>query len=631
MNRIGRMHAALLLGLAALIVVSIARAQAPSAARPQQSGFNQIPANANADEAHPQGTNLGIYRFTERCASCHDTAKDGAPERYALTQYTPEQILASMTTGKMAPYAKGLKEIDMKVVAVYAGGRPLGSSDSGDASRMKNQCSAKPPLPDPFRPGSWNGFGVDATNSRFQPAAGLTAAQVPNLKLKWAFGFPMGNSAYDQPTVAGGRVFIGSDTGFVYSIDAASGCVYWSFRAKAGVRTAISIGRGTQASAPYLAYFGDIKATVYAVNAQTGQEVWSQRPDRHPVARITGAPKLEEGRLYVPVASLEESGGGYPTYPCCTFRGSVVAYDAQTGKQIWKAYTIAEEPRPVKKTSKGTQLLGPAGAGIWSTPAIDLKRRVLFVGTGNAYTEPAADTSDAVVAFNIDTGKRVWSRQLMSQDAYVRDCRPAPGIERSETCPDDAGPDMDFGSAPMLRTLPDGRTLVVIGQKSGDAWALDPDKGSVVWHLMVGRGLNNGGGGMQWGTAADERLAYFPVTGRGGGNPIGMAAVKLNSGELAWRAAPPMGSSTPAAVVPGVIFSGASSGTMFAYDTETGRAIWQFDTAKEFRAVNGVQANGGTFNGAGPVVAGGMLFVPSGYSELGGGTRGNVLLAFGVE
>jgi polyvinyl alcohol dehydrogenase (cytochrome) len=609
----------------------IASAQTPATPSAPPASFTPIPADANSDFAHPQGTNLAIYRFTEHCANCHDTAKNGAPERYALTNYSPEQILASMVNGKMAPYAKGLSDIEMEVVAVYAGGRPLGSAEAGDVSHMMNRCVSKPLAHDPFQAGSWNGWGFDSSNSRFQPAAGISAEQVPTLKLKWAFGFPMGNSAYGQPTVVGGRVFVGADTGFVYSLDTASGCVHWSFRAKAGVRTAITIGRGNASTAPYLAYFGDIKGTVYAVNTETGAEVWSQRADRHPVARITGAPKLEEGRLYVPVASLEESGGGYSTYPCCTFRGSVVAYDAVTGKQIWKSYAIAEEARPLKKTSKGTQLWGPAGAGIWSTPAIDLKRRALYVGTGNAYTEPAADTSDAVMAFDLDTGKRLWSRQVMSRDAYVRDCRPPLGTPRSETCPDDAGPDMDFGSAPMLRTLPDGRELIVIGQKSGDAWALDPDKeGAVVWHRMVGKGLNNGGGGMQWGTASDNDLAYFPVTLREG-DPIGMAALKLATGEMAWRAVPPVGSSSPATVIPGVIFSGASTGTLYAYSTTDGRIVWQYDTARAFPTVNGVEARGGTFNGSGPVVAGGMLFVPSGYSELGGGTRGNVLLAFGVE
>src|SRR5580704_12940507 len=345
---------------------------------------------------------------------------------------------------------------------------------------MPNQCAAKPPMPDLSKAPTWNGWGYDSGNTRFQPAPGLTAEQVPALKLKWAFGFPNANSAYGQPTVVGGRVFVGADTGFVYSLDAASGCVYWSFKANAGVRTSVSIGPGASPTR-YLAYFGDIKGNVYAVNADSGVQVWTERADKQPVARITGAPKLEGGRLYVPLASLEESGGGNPNYPCCTFRGGVVAYDAKTGEQIWKSYTIPEEPRPLKETSKGTQLWGPAGAGVWSSPAIDLKRRVVYVATGNGYTEPAADASDADVAFNLDTGKRLWVSQVMSKDSYVRNCpgkyRPnVPTANKSETCPDDLGPDMDFGNAPILRALPDGRTLIFIGQKDCHAWALDPDK-----------------------------------------------------------------------------------------------------------------------------------------------------------
>ena len=396
--------------------------------------------NPNQDLAHAQGTNLGIYTFSGRCGTCHDTGKGGAPDRYTLNRHTPEEILESMTTGSMAPYAKGLTELQMRVIAVYVGGRPFGSTKEGEASAMKNQCSVNRPLTDPFKTGTWNGWGFDSTNSRFQSAPGLTAAQVPDLKLKWAFGFPNGNSAYAQPTVVGGKVFVGADTGFVYSLDAPSGCVNWSFRANAGVRTAVSIGPGADASAKYFAYFGDIKGNVYAVNADTGAQVWTQRADKHPIARITGAPKLEGNRLYVPVASLEESGGGNPNYQCCTFRGSVVAYDAHTGKQIWKAYTVAEEAKPLKKTSIGTQLWGPAGAGVWSSPAIDLKRRAVYVATGNSYTEPAVDTSDAIVAFDLDTGKRLWVNQVMANDSYVRDCpghyRPnVPTANKSENAP----------------------------------------------------------------------------------------------------------------------------------------------------------------------------------------------------
>jgi polyvinyl alcohol dehydrogenase (cytochrome) len=420
----------------------------------------------------------------------------------------------------------------------------------------------------------------------------------------------------------------------VYSLEAADGCIYWSFRANAGVRTSVVVGPGNVRNR-FLAYFGDVKGNVYAVNAETGAQVWKDRTDPHPIARVVGTPVLAGGRLYVPVSSLEESGAGNPVYPCCTFRGGVVAYDAVSGKRQWKSYTITQEPIPLKKTSKGTQLWGPAGASVWSSPAIDLNRRAVYVATGNAYTDPAADASDAVVAFDLDTGRRLWTRQVMGIDSYVRDCpgkyRPnVPAENKSETCPDTLGPDMDFGNAPILRALADGRTLIVVGQKDGHAWALDADKqGAVVWSPQLGPGLDNGGGGMMWGSAADDRQAYFPVT-RGGPN-LGVAALKLGTGELAWRATPPEGGGAPVTVIPGLVFFGSGTGTVYAYSTEDGHAVWQFNTRREFETVNGVPATGGNINGAGPVVAGGMLFVPSGYSDLGAGAHGNVLLAFGVK
>ncbi len=583
------------------------------------------------DPEHAQNTARAIYLFAERCGSCHDTARNAAPDRYTLNAHTPEEILATLNTGSMTQFAKGLTDMEVRYIAVYLGGRPMGAAAAGDVRAMKNACPARP-LGDTDTSGGWNGWGPDQGNSRFQPNPGLTAAQVPGLKLKWAFGFPNGNSAYGQPAVVAGRVFAGSDTGFVYSLDAATGCVYWSYRAKAGVRTAITVtpaGKSSARGAKTLAYFGDVKGNVYAVNAETGAGVWMQRADRHPIARILGAPKLEGGRLYVPVASLEESSGGNPLYPCCTFRGSVVAFDAASGQQIWKTYTIAEEPKPVKKTSLGTQLWGPAGVGIWSTPAIDTKRNVLYVGTGNGYTAPVPATSDAVLAIDLDTGKLRWSRQLLANDASVSNCRPRDGVAKSETCPEEEGPDYDFGNPPMIRTLADGRTLIVIGQKSGDAWALDPGKqGEIVWHRKVGP---SEGGGMLWGSAADNEQAYFPVTSRQRTEPTGLAAVKLTTGELVWHASPAAGSAAPDAVIPGVVFSGANNGTMYAYSTADGHMLWQFDTNKDFPTVNGVAAKGGSLNGSGPVVSGGMLFVPSGYADLGGGIRGNVLLAFTAQ
>jgi len=589
------------------------------------------PPRPTEDLAHPQNTNLGISTFTARCAVCHDTGKDGATDRYALNRFTPEQVLASLTTGAMAPHARGLSEFEKRVVAVYVGGRPFGSAGAGDAAAMRNRCEARHAF-EPSRDADWNGWGVDGGNTRYQPRPGLAAADVPKLRLQWAFGFPEGNSAYGQPTVSGGRVFVGADTGFVYALDAATGCVYWSFRAGAGVRTAVTIGKGDDSAHRHLAYFGDVKANVYAVDAETGMKVWSDRVDTHPVARVTGAPTLADGRLFVPISSLEESGAGQPNYPCCSFRGGVATYDAATGRRFWTGYTIAEKATPLRQTSMGTQLFGPAGAGVWSSPTVDTKRRVVYVATGNGYTEPAASGSDAVVAFDLETGRRVWTRQVMAADAYVRDCpgkyRPqVPADNKSETCPDDLGPDMDFGNAPILRTLPNGRSLIVIGQKDGHAWALDPDReGAIIWSRQVGLGIDGGGGAIMWGSAADDRLAYFPLTRAA--RALGVAALRLDTGELAWRASPPEGGGAPVSVIPGVLFFGSTAGVIYAYSTDDGKALWQFDTARAFDTVNGVAARGGTINAAGPVVAGGMLFVASGYSELGNGVRGNVLLAF---
>jgi len=595
-------------------------------------------ARAQTDEK--PNTNESITLFEGRCAICHNGSNDRVPDRNSLSQRPPESILDALTTGSMVANAKGLTDRQMRLVSAYISGKPFGAAETGDAAKMKNRCAAEP-MAEPSQDSGWNGWGLDAANTRFQRNGGLTLDQVRNLKLKWAFGFPRGSSAYGQPSVVSGRVFVGSDTGYVYSLGASTGCVYWSFAAKAGVRTAISIGPGRAGSAKYIAYFGDVKGYVYAVNAETGALVWTQHADPHPLARITGAPKLEGERLYVPVSSLEESAGGNPKYECCTFRGSVVAYEAQTGKQIWKAYTISDPAKRLKKTAEGTQLWGPAGAAIWSSPAVDVQHHRLYVATSNSYTEPAVDTSDAVIAFDLDTGKRIWVRQATPKDSFVIGCG-ATVKNKSESCPEGLGPDVDFGNGPMLCTLPNGRRVLVVGQKSAVGYELDVNNGKILWQIRVGQG--SGLGGMQWGSAVDDKSAYFPVAdAKLGADAGGLSAVDLTSGKPVWHARPPVtncenfdancspAQSAPVTVIPGVVFSGTLAGTMLAFSTEEGKLLWQYNTSREFPTVNGVPARGGTLNGAGSVVAEGMLFVPSGYADLGRGIPGNVLLAFGVE
>jgi polyvinyl alcohol dehydrogenase (cytochrome) len=353
--------------------------------------------------------------FNNNCATCHKNTKssadqgllkeNNAPSTDTLASMTPEAIYAALTTGAMVQQAASLSNDEKRVLAEFFGGRPLGAADQGDAKNMTNHCASNPQVGNIAANASWTGWSADATNTRFQStkAAGLSADQAANLKLKWAFGLPAGVETYGQPTIAAGRLFIGDDNSFVYALDAATGCVYWSFQAEAQVRTAIAIGAVTgRGSTKFAAYFGDRKGNTYAVDAHNGELLWKINTEPRVLSHVTGSPVLHAGRVYVGIAGSEEVASGDPHYPCCTYRGNLSALDANTGKLIWKSYTIPDEPKPTKKNSLGIQLWGPAGASIWSTPTIDTKRKAIYVSTGNAFTEPAAKTSDAIVAFDMD-------------------------------------------------------------------------------------------------------------------------------------------------------------------------------------------------------------------------------------
>ncbi|MGD0907783.1 MAG: PQQ-binding-like beta-propeller repeat protein [Candidatus Acidiferrales bacterium] len=573
-------------------------------------------------------TSEGIRLFEMHCATCHGNPKSAvaAPDVLSLWKMTPEAIYAALDK---APHTtlQGPTDKDKREIAFNLGGRRVDVTRLTDAKLMPNKCSSNTPVGDIALKPSWNGWGNDISNARYQTAkaVGLTADQVPQLKLKWAFGFPGAEEVYGQPTVASGRVFLGVDTGAVYSIDAETGCVYWSFQADGGVRSAISYGpiKG-HGSAKYGVYFGDIRANVYMLDAATGNLLWKVKADDYPVARITGAPTLYEGRLYVPVSSLSERASGYSTiFPCCQFRGSVVALDANTGRTIWKTYTVQDPPKPWQKTSKGVQQYNSNGGAVWNAPTIDPKNHAIYIGTGDAYLPPAAKTTDAVMALDINTGKIMWSIQDTENDAWVAGCGPG---NPSENCIKDIGPDYDFGSSPILRTLPNGHRMLVAGQKSGMVWGHDPDReGTLVWKAQLVKKLALGM--ITFGGAADEQNAYFGVrTG-------GIAAVQLDTGEQKWFTpipTTPLGETAAITAIPGAVFSGGWDGTLRAFSTADGHLLWQFDTVRDFETVNHVPAKGGSFGAPGVTVAGGMLFAGSGYVFT-VGTPGNVLLAFSVQ
>ncbi len=465
--------------------------------------------------------------------------------------------------------------------------------------------------------------------------AGLPPDQMGRLKLKWAFGIPGAYTSPGQPTIAGGRLFFGSSIGKVYSVDAASGCVQWVFDAGAPVRTAITIG---MLGGRWAAYFGDTGtsgAHVFAVDATSGQLIWKATADESVYAHISGSPVLAAGRLYVPVTGDEDAHAGNPEFQCCWFRGSLVALDAVTGKSIWKSYTIAEPARPRDTNSRGVRRWGPSGAGIWSAPTIDMVRRAIYVGTGDSHSQPAADTSDAILAFDMDTGAMLWSRQKTRGDAWNVACETGDPAN----CPEGAGPDFDFGSPPILVELAGGRRALIAGQKSGVVYALDPDnRGEELWRAVVGQG--GFVGGIQSGPAVDRENVYVALSDvsspfsspsapgeswlrrfraefgwfctraaihiRSSDDGGGTFALSLESGRV-WYAgpqcdgAPGCRPAQPGAVtvIPGVAFSGSIDGHLRGYSTKDGKVIWTVGTARSYSTVNGVAGYGGSLAGAG--------------------------------
>ena len=576
--------------------------------------------------------------FAHACLSCHDGNDARAPGLDAMRGRAPQAIVDALTAGSMRYQGLALGGDERRAVAEYIAGRTLRGSVSG---ATLGRCSSRSALADPSTGPLWNGWGPTIENRHAAPAAlaGLTADEVPRLQLKWAFGFPDATSAWAQPAVAGGRLFVGSQNGTVYSLDAKTGCIAWTFTAHGGVRASVSIGpRGGSGRAGYAAYFSDQNGYAYAVDAANGTVLWSRKVDEHPLVRLTGAPVLHDGRLYVPTSSYEE-GGKPPGYACCTFRGAIVALDAKTGDEIWKAYTIPDRPTLIREYADGSQIWAPSGGAIWSAPTIDVKRGAIYAGVGNTYSGRPQPTTDAIVAFDLKTGAMRWTRQFPPGERDVFGCTPG-----ELNCGAKAGPDFDFGASPALVKSPSGRDLrdlIVVAQKSGVAYALDPDrKGQQVWRYRAGGG--SGLGGIQWGFAVDGAQAYFPVADIYEGVPGGLHAVTLATGKRAWFTPPPApvcgrpGRACSSAqfsavtVIPGIVFSPSNDGAVRAYSTKDGAIVWTYDANHEFKTLNGVRAKGGSMNGPAPVVAGGLVYVSSGYGAF-GLRPGNVLLAFGVE
>lgn len=612
-------------------------------------GITILAAGAIAASDPADASQSGEEIYASTCAHCHEGGVAKAPHKTFLSMMSADSIFNALETGVMQTQASSLSEQEKATVAEFLSGSTIGDMDKHLEAAKCNGDSREFDLTQP--PGT-HGWGFSRQNTRYIPGdvAQLPPQKVERLKLKWAFGFPGASRARSQPTVAMGAVFVGSQDGTVYALDRETGCVRWTFRASAEVRTPVIIESweaGSEPSSGPTAYFADLIARVYAVDAQTGELKWMIKADEHPNATITGAPVLYEGRLYVPISSLEVSAAAEPDYPCCSFRGSVVTLDAASGEQVWKSYTIAEKPSLVGKTRVGTPIYAPSGAPIWNSPLLDPERGLLYVGTGENYSSPANETSDALMAFRMSDGELQWVRQTTKGDAWNSACM----MPDNSNCPEENGPDVDFGAALIKVTLPSGKDLLLAGQKSGVVYGLDPDKGGeIVWQKKVGRGGIQGG--VHFGMAAGEGRLYVPISDMSDkeaenyawnipGKP-GIYALDPATGELLWEHRAPNicgdkkycepGISASITAIPGVVLAGHMDGQLKAYAAEDGKLLWKFATdEKTFATVNGVPASGGSFGGSsGAYVHGGMLFVNSGYGMY-YHRPGNVLLAFEPE
>jgi len=593
-----------------------------------------------AQAAEPSGEAV----YAKYCAACHDQVGARIPTHEALAKMSAARILRTLDFGLMMSIAYPIRRDEREAVAKF-----LGTGADDPAPPRSAFCAADKSIMSGAVRDSWTGWAPSQANTRFQAAegAGLAAADVGRLKLRWAYGFSGDVIAFAAPTVANGTLFVGSAGGVVQALDAQTGCIHWLYQASGPVRAAPAVvAEGKETSL----VFTDQNGGVYALDARTGTARWKKRIEDHEAVRLTASAAVHDGVAFIPAASWEETRSIDPAYQCCTFRGSVSAVRVRDGSVLWKTYLV-EPPKKTGATAAGTATFGPSGAGVWSTPTVDAARGLLYVTTGDNYSHPATSTSDAVVALSLKTGRIVWTRQTLPGDVYNSACG-----SRGANCPEENGPDHDFGASALLVRVPNGREVLIAGQKSGVVYALDPaSEGAVLWQTRVGKGGTNGG--VQWGMASDGRNVYASVSdvvrlqSVSGAAPIGdaqldpvqgggLTALDAQDGTKVWFAAgtpcnPPRPGCSPAqpgavTAIQGAVFSGSMDGHIRAFATADGRLLWDFDTQRSYETVNGVPTKGGSLDGGGAVIVGGMVLVSSGYPRF-GGAPGNVLLAFGVD
>ena len=562
--------------------------------------------------------------YTAKCGICHDLDDEKTPDRATLNNMGSARIEHALKNGRMQPYTVGMQDAEINAL-VQLLARPEGTiSDDG-------YCRDRPISTEVVL----THWGYDIYNTRNQPLSEITSENVDSMNLDWVFGVPGVGNIRSFPAITTDTLFLPATNRDIYAIDRDEGCIKWRYTADEPLRTSANI---TQYNGETVLAVASSGSTVYLLDAQTGKLRWEQSVSLFdPGSMTTGAPVFYGDALFVPISAFEIAMAQNPRYECCKTHGAVSRLDLATGEVLWTTRMI----EPAKKTYKnsiGTQMWGPSGAPVWTTPAIDPARNQLYVGTGENTSTPATETSDAIIALNLDDGSVKWQFQALANDTFNMACgrRGAAGAN----CPEPTGPDFDFGGSPMLVTLNDGTELVVAGQKSGDIWALNPDNGELVWNIKIARG--SALGGIHWGTTIVGDYVFATSNdfgGREGARP-GVAAVDMQSGKLAWQyladhecaegdwnCARLERFSAPPSATNDLVFAGSLSGELLAFEARTGEIRWQVETATEYTSINGVETNGGSIDAAGVAIAGSQVFVLSGYStfrQLGG----NALISY---
>jgi polyvinyl alcohol dehydrogenase (cytochrome) len=604
-----------------------------------------LPVQSNAEQTPIDAAGL----FAEKCLSCH--ALPGPwPDAAGLSKLSGEEVYRVLTAGLMRELANGLNDAERQAIANYVGSlnpnKPsLASGGICELNKSMNNKSSE----------TWSGWSIDNDNHRYVRKSTISKSHIQGLKLKWSFVFPdtaPTTSAGNQATVAGGRLYIGNMNGMVYALDAESGCTHWSYRARTHVRTAIVVSDDT-------VVFADYESNVYALDAQSGALRWISRADQQPSARVNGNLTLHDGVVFVPISSNQEFTVSWkPETPCCSFQGVIVALDLKTGKKIWKTTLIDEPLRVIGLNSKGNKRYGPSGVAVWSVPTIDVKRQLLYVTTGNQYTEPRIAESDALVALDLNTGEKRWAKSFVPEqfeagDIWNGSCEAEAMFNQSNIdCPPvntEHQGDREIGAPAILKKLSNGREVLLVGTKDGVLYALDPDQeGSVNWQIRLSKIEAGRGpilGGIEHGIAVDDKFAYVPIADM---KPLfqtalgSMASVDLETGKLRWQVQAatdtckdkPIGCNNGYMGAPTlagqILFAGSTDGFLRAFDASNGQILWSYDTVRQFTGVNGVKGAGGSIARNGPTIINNMLYQTSGYGHLGAGMSGNVLLAFEI-